>query len=222
MKAAPPHTQHQRLRAVLFDWDGTLLDSYTAGEEAFRKMFVQLGVEFTHEKFSTAYSPDWYETYRALGLEEKHWAEGDRLWRKFYADHAPCLVARAKGVLKELRAQRLKLGLITTGHRSRVGEELLRLNIAEMFDVVICGDDCEQVKPHPEGLERALAALALSPDEAIYVGDAPEDLAMARNVGLRFIGVPSPYPTNRLLREQGARVLGSLAELVGVLASRQL
>ena len=218
MKATVSHAKQRPLRAVLFDWDGTLLDSYTAGEEAFRKMFLELGVEFTHEEFSTAYSPDWYETYRALGLAEKRWAEADRLWRKFYADHAPGLVAGAQRVLIELRAQTLKLGLITTGHRSRVREELLRLNLVEMFDVVICGDDCEHVKPNPEGIERALAALALSPDQALYVGDAPEDLAMARSAGLRFLGIPSPYPTNRLLREHGAKVLGSLAELVAVLA----
>lgn len=205
-------------RAVLFDWDGTLLDSFTAGRDCFARMFRELGVPFTSEKFTTTYSPDWYQMYRSLGLEEERWPEADRLWRKFYAEHLPELIPGAEELLQALRARGIELGIITTGHRSRVEKELERLKVAEFFRVIICGDDCANVKPHPEGIERALCALVLEKQEAVFVGDSPEDEAMARNAGVPFIGVVSQYPTNRLLAESGAILIRSIAELPKLLA----
>lgn len=205
-------------RAVLFDWDGTLLDSYSAGADCFARVFTELGVPFSADRFATTYSPDWYQVYRAFGLEEARWAEADRLWRKFYAEHAPELLLDAEEVLNVLRAQGLALGIITTGHRGRVQGELDRLRLSNFFDVVVCGDDCANVKPHPEGIERALAALGLRPAQAVFVGDSPEDEGMARAAGVRFIGIESLYPTSRLLAGSGAQVIHSLAELPQALA----
>ena len=55
------------IRTLLFDWDGTLVDSAHLGLAAFEKTFTQLGVVFAHDIYEAKYSPNWYSTYEALG-----------------------------------------------------------------------------------------------------------------------------------------------------------
>jgi phosphoglycolate phosphatase-like HAD superfamily hydrolase len=59
---------NRQIKNLLFDWDGTLVDSAHLGLLAFEKTFSELGVPFTHAVYEANYSPNWYSTYEALGL----------------------------------------------------------------------------------------------------------------------------------------------------------
>lgn len=207
MRSGPP------IRAVLFDWDGTLLDSYHADAHAYMKMFRALGVGWGMKELDRHYSPDWYRVYRAAGLPPERWEEADRLWRRYYRQRKPALLPGARAALRRL-AGSFELGLVTSGDRARVRRQLRRFGLTTLFSAQVCNEDVGRRKPHPAPLRLALRRLGVAPEVSVYVGDAPEDIEMARRAGVRAVGVLGPFPTHRRLRAARAdALLDSIAEL---------
>jgi len=203
------------LRALLFDWDGTLWDSSEASFRSYSRLFASYGIPFDRERFEATYAPDWYATYRALGLPEDRWAEADSRWMEEYAREEGRLLPGAREALEKAQDLGFALGLVTSGSRKRVLRELEGLGIRDRFRAVVCGEDVRQRKPHPEGLVKALLALGTSPLECAYVGDSPEDVEMARAAGVLSVGVPGGFPNRAALAASRPAVLAaSLAEAV--------
>lgn len=192
-----------RLRAVLFDWDGTLVDSAEHTFRCYVAVFDRFGVPFDRDLFASAYSPDWYRTYRALGLAESCWEEADRLWLKHYAEDAAALLPGAGPALARLDEAGLLLGLVTSGERVRVEREQTALRLSGVFPVMVCGGETANRKPHPEPLEVALERLGVAAAEAAYVGDSAEDVEMARAAGVFAVGIPGPFPNREALALSG-------------------
>ena len=81
-----------------------------------------------------------------------------------------------------------------------MGREIQQSALANRFEVVICNEHTANKKPHPQGLELALARLGSNGAEAVYVGDAPEDIEMGKRANMLTVGVRSKYPSSvRLL-----------------------
>lgn len=180
------------LKAVLFDLDGTLLDSFHLHYSAYEVMFGHFGIEMSRELFLSTYSPNWYRTYEAFGLDQEHWENANVLWLEAAAGHAPELFPGVTDMLRDLVAD-YTLGIVTSGSKARVLRDLDRLRIAEHFSVVVTGDDIVEPKPAPEALELALDRLSIRPSETIYVGDAYADFEMSRAAGVPFVGVASEF-----------------------------
>lgn len=205
------------LRGLLYDWDGTLLDSYRADRDAYLEMFRALGVDWSAEEMDRHYSPDWYRVYRAAGIARRDWARADRLWARHYRHQRPRLLPGARRVLA-WTARRYRLGLVTSGNRRRVLRQLRAFRLRRFFAARVCGEDAPRRKPHPAPLRLALAGLRLRPQECLYIGDTPEDVEMARRAGVRVVGVLGPFPTHRRLRRaRPDALLDSLAELPDLL-----
>ena len=212
-------TPYGNIEAVLLDWDGTLLDSFEADTAAFLRMFRAMGIGWGPEELAKHYSPDWYQVYRAARISRDRWREADLLWRRAYENYRPDLVSGARQVLRRLGAH-YRLGLVTSGDSQRVISQLRRLRLASRFAVRICQQDTRRPKPHPAPLLAALDRLRLDPTAAVYVGDAPEDVEMARRAGVRTVGVLSSFPTATRLRASRPDVLlDSLRELPALLES---
>jgi phosphoglycolate phosphatase-like HAD superfamily hydrolase len=78
----------------------------------------------------------------------------------------------------------------------------------------VCSGDTLRKKPHPEPLRLALRQMKLDPAACVYVGDAPEDVEMARRAGVRAIGVLGPFPTEKRLRASKPEcILDSIEDL---------
>lgn len=210
---------NEKLRAVLFDWDGTLLDSYHASAQAYLAMFRAMQIDWDLGDLARHYAPDWYAVYRAAGLPRKCWAEADRLWRLHFLKLKSMLVPGARRVLRRLRENH-RLGLVTSGDRLRVIRQLREFRLTRLFAVRVYGGDTRQRKPHPAPLELALAKMRLKPTECLFVGDSPEDLEMARRAGVRAIAVLGPFPTEKGLRTARPELLlESIAQLPRALRS---
>jgi pyrophosphatase PpaX len=197
------------LRAVLFDFDGTLLDSFSGHFAAYQVTFSHFGLPASLDDLLRVYSPDWLQVYRAMGLPEQHWQEADAIWLAEAARHAPRLFPGALELLETLEA-RFALGLVTSGSSERVRGDLERNELDRRFQVVITGGDVCTPKPHPEGLQSALTQLRVAPTQAVFVGDAAADAHMAQAAGVMFIGMltqfsgdlpPGDYPRVRSLPE---------------------
>lgn len=192
---------------VLFDWDGTLLDSFPAGYHASITVLEHYGIRLDRARFLQTYSPNWYESYRMLGVPEEEWPNADRMWRETYRTRASELFPFAAAVLSRLAGGGYTLGLVTSGNRDRVLQELARFGLDDAFAAVVCHEDTEEKKPHPAPLEAALAKLGVEPATTIYVGDRPEDVEMGKRVGSYTIAVESEYGPRAVLEPAAPDVI---------------
>lgn len=204
---------------VLLDWDGTLLNSYASDRRAYLAMFRALGIDWGVTEIERHYSPNWYRVYEAAGIPRRDWSKADRLWRRAYARERPALLPGVRSVLHWLRTRYL-LGVVSSGSGSRVRRQIRHFGFREHFSACVCGEDTPKRKPHPAPLELALRRLHARREQCVYVGDAPEDIAMARTAGVRAVGVLGPFPTAARTRAEGPdAMLDSVRELPGYLRS---
>lgn len=203
------------IKTLLFDWDGTLVDSAHLGLVAFEKTFDALGVPFVHAVYEAKYSPNWYSTYEALGLPKEHWQTADELWIRHYGEQSAPLIEAVGETLLQLREKGYQLAIVTSGSRSRVSREVEQCVLRDAFTVIICNEDIVNKKPHPEGLELAMREMNVAPSQCAYVGDAPEDIEMGRRGQVMTIGVRSDYPSSARVQSANPDLyLERLAELL--------
>jgi HAD superfamily hydrolase (TIGR01509 family) len=188
-----------RARVVLLDWDGTVLNSFAADTRAYLAMFRALEIDWGVDELRRHYSPDWYQVYRAARIPRAKWARADRLWRSAYRAELPPLLPGARDAIRRLE-RRFTLGVVTSGSRGRVRQQLRAFALKDSFSTCVFSEDVPRKKPHPAPLELALKRLRALPDDTVYVGDAPEDIEMARRAGVRAIGVLGPFPTAKRIR----------------------
>jgi len=188
-----------RPQAVLFDWDGTLVNTAEASYRCYEKLFGSYGIAFDRDAFRRTYSPNWHLTYSALGLAPERWAEADARWLGHYCEEEVVLIEGAREALLRVREAGVRAGLVTSGDRVRVSRELADLGVAALFEVLVCAEDTVQRKPHPEALLLALERMRVAPGQAVYIGDSPEDVQMAQAAGVRAVGIPGGFPNREAL-----------------------
>jgi HAD superfamily hydrolase (TIGR01549 family) len=188
-----------RTRIVLLDWDGTLLNSYAADVRAYLAMFRALEIDWGIADLERVYCPDWYQVYRAAQIPRTSWQRANRLWRRAYSKERPLLLAGARAVIRTL-GRHFTLGIVTSGSCGRVKRQLRELQLRDYFATCVYSEDTPLRKPHPAPLALALKRLRAKAEDAIYVGDTPQDIEMARGAGMRAIAVLGPFPTSRLIR----------------------
>ena len=186
----------ESISVLLFDWDGTLVDSAQLGLNAYEKAFAELGVTFDQETYQAVYSPNWLNVYEGLGLPKEHWQRADQLWTHFYDQQSAQLIEGAGDTVAEIKHKGYRLGVVSSGNHGRVNREIMDLGLAGLFEVVICHEQVRNRKPHPEGIEIALRQLGVTPMQTAYVVDSPEDIEMGKRANLLTVGVRSSYPTS--------------------------
>ncbi|MBC8032172.1 MAG: HAD-IA family hydrolase [Pyrinomonadaceae bacterium] len=202
------------ITTLLFDWDGTVVDSAQLGLTAYEKAFAELGILFDHETYRAVYSPNWLSVYEGLGLPKEQWQRADELWTHHYGEQSAELIEGAGETLGQLRQKGLRMGVVSSGNDCRVNREIEEQGLAGVFEVVICHEQISHRKPHPEGLETAMRALGCAQMEVGYVGDTPEDIEMGKGAGVLTVGVRSAYPTSwKLESAQPDILIESLTEL---------
>jgi len=208
-------------RAILFDWDGTLADTAEATYRCYERLFRELDVAFDRDLYARTYSPNWYDTFRSLGLPEDRWAHADERWLHHFSTESVALMTGALEVVQHLAGAGIDVAVVTSGSRGRVTREMEVHGVAPFLRASVFGTDVEKKKPHPEALLRCLDALGVSPDDAAYVGDSPEDVMMARAAKVFAVAVPGGYPNrDALLAASPDALLTTLRDVVPLSTSR--
>jgi phosphoglycolate phosphatase/pyrophosphatase PpaX len=202
------------IKAILFDLDGTLLDSFPVHYEVYKIMFARLGIKINKEKFLSTYSPDWYKTYEAMELPKEKWGLANSYWLEEAEKHSPELFPDVSKILFTL-SEHFTLGLVTSGSRNRVTNDLERTGINHLFNTIVTGDDVQNPKPSPEGLNMALSNLKVKAKETMYIGDTTIDYEMAKASRVFFIGVNSEFKS--LSPDHPDYSIHSITDLPGLL-----
>ena len=135
-----------------------------------------------------------------MGLPRERWSEADARWLDLYAAEEARLLPGAAEAVARLRSAGLAMAVVTSGSRVRVAREVARFGFADFFGALVCSEDAERKKPHPEPLELGLSRLGVRAEAAACVGDSPEDVEMARAAGVFSVGVPGGFPNREALR----------------------
>jgi HAD superfamily hydrolase (TIGR01509 family) len=205
------------VKAFVFDWDGTLVDTLGQIYRANRDVLGRLGLPFDEALYREHYNPDWRLMYQRLGVPiDKLEEAGERWLEAFDPEHFGEPFPGAVDALARLREAGHELALVTAGDRSVVTRQLEQSGLGELLVVRVFGDDLPVHKPDPRPLRLALAELGVAdPAGAAYVGDAPDDMRMARSIGVEAIGIASIVGHPDELEAAGASgVHASVAEWV--------
>jgi pyrophosphatase PpaX len=182
--ASTPGGRNVKYDAALFDFDGTLTPSLPLWVKAYHLGLRQFDIELTDaELIRRCFFREWSEV-----AAELHIASADELRKQVHLGLRSAfleaqLFPLVPAVLRQCRAHGLKTALVTSSPREIVSEALPRLDLANQFDFVICGDDVANYKPHPEPVLTTLAALGRRAHEAIMIGDSRVDILAGKAAG---------------------------------------
>lgn len=187
----------RKIRAVLFDLDGVLVDSVEAWLIAFNETLGEFGKRtLTKEEFlERCWGSELEVNMEKLGLGQ----EGARHCQARYEEHID-EVKIPPNVRKTLGSLREKVGLVTSTPRMSVHQILSRFNLRKHFDAVITGDEVDKPKPDPAPVLKACKQLNVSPKEAVFVGDTKADIQAGRSAGCTVVGlnVKGDFKVNRI------------------------
>jgi phosphoglycolate phosphatase len=204
-----------RCRAVVFDLDGTLVDSYGPIATSLNAARAAFGLAPVPESQVRREVGHGLETLVARHLGAGNVAEGVRVFRATYEDVFAAGTRPLPGVPEvpaELAARGIRLA-VASNKPARFGRRIVaQVGLGEAIAVVL-GPDCGvPTKPDPAMLRRAMRELGVVPDETIYVGDMPLDVVTAREAGVRNLLVPTGSASLQdLLATAGAVVVEDLA-----------
>ncbi|HEU4885266.1 MAG TPA: HAD-IA family hydrolase [Longimicrobium sp.] len=185
MTADPLHAP----AAVLFDLDGTLIDTYRLYLECYRRALEpHLGYAPTDAEIAARrpaserrFLLDWIGNDAGDACH----AEMRRLYAELYPAMADGIYEGVPEMLAALRSAGLRLGIVT-GKGREAWEATRTLSDVGPFEVVVTDDDVHAAKPDPGGLLAAAEALGIAPAQAVYIGDSTVDMKAGRSAGMRI------------------------------------
>jgi pyrophosphatase PpaX len=177
------------IQTVLFDLDGTLIDSIRLILDSYHHTLAAHGVPpRTDEDWlrgvGTPLSVQFAEWRDDLGKLEAMVAT----YRAYNLAHHDRMVTVYPGVLsavEAIRAAGRRTGLVTSKNRQGALRGLTLVRLEAMMDVLVCADEVTNPKPHPEPVEKAVALLGADPATTVYVGDSIHDMVSGRAAGVR-------------------------------------
>src|SRR5437762_2622874 len=206
------------IRAIVFDFDGLILDTEEPIYRSWLEVYQAHGEELPFER--------WIQIVGSTmaGFHPQHHLE-ERLGRPLPQEVLDRRVGRRTemilanavlpGVIQHLDAARemgLRLGVASSSTGDWVRGHLVRLGILDRFDCLRCRDDVAHAKPEPDLYVAVLDCLGVPPTEAIAIEDSPNGVTAAKRAGMRCVAIPNSI-TARLDLSHADLILASLAEV---------
>jgi phosphoglycolate phosphatase len=211
------------IRFIVFDWDGTLMDSEAQIVNCLHAAIADLSLEPMDDAT--------VKNVIGLGLREAidmlvpgqdeafHRAFVEAYREHWFAHQESSLFTGARDVLEVIRGHGLKLGIATGKARRGLRRVLAQTGLSDCFDATRCADETPS-KPHPQMLLELMAELGVAPHQTIMVGDTEYDMEMATNAGAGKVAVRSGvHSEERLNRHDPLVCLDRVTELPAWMAA---
>ncbi|MFN3883662.1 MAG: HAD family hydrolase [Rhodocyclaceae bacterium] len=208
----------QRFELIVFDWDGTLMDSAAMIVASVQAAARDLGLE----------PPDEARARHIIGLglaealrhalpdlPEAHYPELVARYRHHYLsrDHELTLFTGAGELIRELAGRGHRLGVATGKSRAGLDRALAHTGLDAYFHATRCADECHS-KPHPQMLLELMDTFGIEPAQTLMIGDTTHDLLMAKNAGVPAIAVGyGAHPREALEAQAPLYYAASIADL---------
>lgn len=185
------------IKAVIFDMDGTMVDSEVLHSKAYEQVLKNHGFEPEYNELGIVFTPgikgwpglvgnyDIKEDYALLTQEKR------RIFSELISSIQP--MPGFLRLLKFLKEKKYKLGIATSSHPDTATRVLKALQIENIFDVVCGTDDTQKAKPFPDIYLRAAKNLQVDPSECLVFEDSETGVTSAVTAGMKVVAVPSPY-----------------------------
>ena len=179
------------IKAVIFDVDGTLLDSFEANLKFYQDLMERSGYDsITREQYAEMMHLSRWEMIHTLIRPSDE--EMDRVWalgETLASDVSPDTlhIPEGAGEVVRILSEKYLLGIATSGLRDTVYKPPELSALRHLFRTTVCYEDTVNHKPDPEPLLLAARQMGVSPDEAVYIGDMPSDFQAARAAKMKII-----------------------------------
>jgi len=213
----------KRYELIVFDWDGTLMDSAAMIVDSVQSAARDLGLEPpTEARARHIIGLGLVDALRhALpDLPEDHYPELVERYRHHYLsrDHELVLFAGVDALVRQLADDGFRLGVATGKSRKGLDRALVHTGLGDFFHGTRCADECHS-KPHPQMIEELMEELAVVPAQTLMIGDTTHDLLMARNAGVDAVAVSyGAHPRDTLEASASVYCAASVADLAAWLA----
>ena len=185
-----------KIQAIITDFDGTLVDTFEANFQAYKKAFGQCGLHITREDYLSCFG------LRFDAFMEKMNVQDDSIRRiirkekaRYYPGGFDLLVLNRPliGFIKKAKLSGVKTAIASTAQMENLMNVLNYLSLADMFDEIIAGKDVQKGKPNPEIYLKAMDLLDVQPDETLIFEDTEVGLQAAEASGAHYIKVTDAF-----------------------------
>ena len=211
-------------RTVLFDLDGTLLDSVDLIVDSYRHTFRVHGLPLlSRDAILGGLGTPLRIVFGNMTEDGDQIERWTTTYREYNLAHHDARVRAYPGAVEmvlRLRTAGCRLGLVTSKNRGGAKRGLARIGLADAMDVIVGADDVVKPKPHPEPVERALRELGMPPQSCLFVGDSQHDIHCGRAAGVWTAGATwGPFDREHLeavLPDHYCETPADVLQLVGV------
>ncbi|MBU1031624.1 HAD-IA family hydrolase [Patescibacteria group bacterium] len=209
----------RKFEAVLFDMDGTLLDTKEYLFQAYKYSIMRhLKRKVCWKEIAPTLGLSFKECYRILtGLEDVEELMKTHDEFQYQNLHLITAYPNTRKVLKALKLAGVTMGVVTNRYGKQVQESLELAGVRQYFKVVITPEEVDKPKPDPEPIHLALTKLRVMSKETIVVGDSPCDIQAGKNAGCKTIGAGHGYHGRKLVKTEPDYMISDIKDVLPII-----
>ena len=208
--------------AVIFDLDGTLLDTKEIIIKSYEHVFSKFlpNIKLTQKEYLSFIGPTLEQTFSKYTKDEKvlkNLIEQYRTFNVTLHDKGVMMFDGVKETLEYLRSKKISLAIVSSKSKKMVIKGLDQHELTKYFDLIIGSDDCKNHKPDKEPLIKALDLLNVSSNNALYVGDHPNDILCAKNADVSSCLVSYSDNLDEAIKQNPDYIIDSVDKIIDLI-----
>lgn len=213
---------NKKIKGILFDLDGTLVDSFPSVIASFREAFkflkpyAKTNLNFTDDEIKKLIGTPHRETFRKITDNNEAIEKAAVIFRETRKKFKVDAIDGSIDLLNFLKSKNFNLGIVTTTGRELTEQILKDLNIQNLFEAIVTGTDVSHLKPHPEPILKAIEILNLDRDNCIMVGDHPNDIIAANSAGIKSTAILYARTKDEFIKYNPTYIVNSIKEIKNI------
>lgn len=178
------------VKAIITDFDGTLVDTFEANLRAYQKAFQEVGLNLTAERYRECFGYRYDRFMQEMGVTDKTIADSIKeLKKKYYPEYFEYLKPNIAliNLIAGIKKMGGKTAIASTARKENLMNVISFLGIAHHFDLIFAGVDVKKGKPDPEIYLKSMAALGVTPDETVIFEDSQVGIDAAKASGASYM-----------------------------------